>query len=114
MNNAASHSSGGEDFGAGAESINMVQMSDSPKQPQDAVVRMSGARSALQLLLMTVCFGVFIAYLLVLTRSAAVDPLAPLRNVRQAAWGVGLVFGVCLVSTAVFSYWTRRQRQARS
>lgn len=86
-------------------------MQELPTQTGE-VVRVSRARSLLQLLLMTVCFGAFIVYLVILTRSAALDPLAPLRNVRQAAWGVGLVFAICLASTATFGVWLRKQREA--
>lgn len=82
-----------------------------PMQASGSNVAQS-TRSGIQLLLIGVCLGVYLLYLLLLARIVADDPLAPLRNVRAAALGVGLNFLLCLASTAVFGYWLRKQRGA--
>jgi hypothetical protein len=45
-----------------------------------------------------------------LARAVQQDPLAPLRDVRFSAVGVGINFALALASVAAFGYWRRIER----
>jgi len=76
-------------------------------------VRRARARSRVCLALAAVSCTVFICFLVLLARSVHQDPLAPLRDVRFSAIGVGINFALALGSVVAFGYWRRLER-ARS
>jgi hypothetical protein len=74
------------------------------------VVQRSRARSRMCLLLAAVSCAVFVFFLVLLARSVQQDPLAPLRDVRFSAIGVGINFAFALGSVVAFGYWRRIER----
>jgi len=73
-------------------------------------VRRARVRSRLCLALAGVSCAVFLLFLVLLARAVQQDPLAPLRNVRFSAVGVGINFALALGSVAAFGYWRRIER----
>ena len=74
------------------------------------MVRRARARSRLCLALAAVSCAVFLFFLVLLARSVQQDPLAPLRDVRFSAVGVGINFAFALGSVVAFGYWRRMER----
>jgi hypothetical protein len=74
------------------------------------IVRLARARSRLCLSLALVSSAVFLFFLVLLARSVQLDPLAPLRDVRFSAIGVGINFAFALGSVVAFGYWRRMER----
>jgi hypothetical protein len=68
------------------------------------------ARSRFSLTLAAVSSAVFLFFLVLLARSVQQDPLAPLRDVRFSAVGVGINFAFALGSVGAFGYWRRTER----
>jgi len=67
-------------------------------------------RMRLCLALASVSCAVFLVFLVLLARAVQQDPLAPLRDVRFSAIGVGINFALALGSVAAFGYWRRIER----
>jgi hypothetical protein len=74
------------------------------------IVRRARARSRFCLSLAAVSCAVFLFFLVLLARSVQQDPLAPLRDVRFSAVGVGINFAFALGSVVAFGYWRRIER----
>jgi hypothetical protein len=74
------------------------------------IVRRARARSRLCLTLAAVSCAVFLFFLVLLARAVQQDPLAPLRDVRFSAVGVGINFAFALGSVVAFGYWRRMER----
>jgi Zn-dependent protease with chaperone function len=68
------------------------------------------ARSRVCLALAAVSCAVFICFLVLLTRSVLQDPLAPLRDVRFTAIGIGINFAFALGSVVASRYWRHMER----
>ena len=74
------------------------------------IARRARLRSRLCLALAAVSSAVFLSFLVLLARSVHQDPLAPLRDVRFSAVGVGINFAFALGSVIAFGYWRRMER----
>jgi len=74
------------------------------------IMRRARARSRLCLSLAAVSCAVFLFFLVLLARSVQQDPLAPLRDVRFSAVGIGINFAFALGSVVAFGYWRRMER----
>lgn len=74
------------------------------------IVRRARARSRVCLALAGVSCAVFLLFLVLLARAVQQDPLAPLRDVRFSAVGVGINFALALGSVVAFGYWRRIER----
>ena len=74
------------------------------------IARPARAGSRLALVLAGVSWAVFLCFLVLLARSVHQDPLAPLRDVRFSALGVGINFAFALGSVVAFGYWRRMER----
>ena len=70
------------------------------------IVRRARIRSRVCLVSCTV----FLIFLLLLAQAVQQDPLAPLRDVRFSAVGVGINFALALGSVVAFGYWRRIER----
>ena len=68
------------------------------------------ARTRLCLALAGISSVVFLFFLVLLARAVDQDPLAPLRDVRFSALGVGINFALALGSVVAFGYWRRLER----
>lgn len=79
-------------------------------------VRRARARMRVCLALAALSCAVFLFFLVLLHRSVQMDALAPLRDVKFSAAGVGINFALALGSVVAFGYWRRveRARAARS
>lgn len=73
-------------------------------------IRRARTRMRLSLALAGVSSAVFLIFLVLLARAVQQDPLAPLRDVRFSAIGVGINFALALGSVAAFGYWRRSER----
>ena len=87
---------------APAEHIEVGQLA-----PQGRVARAEVVRIALVELLRLVQLGVALGRRV---GAQAADPLAPLRDVRFSAVGVGINFALALGSVVAFGYWRRIER----
>ncbi|HEX4972635.1 MAG TPA: hypothetical protein VJ299_06220 [Steroidobacteraceae bacterium] len=74
------------------------------------IVRRARVRSRVCLALAGVSCTVFLIFLLLLAQAVQQDPLAPLRDVRFSAVGVGINFALALGSVVAFGYWRRIER----
>jgi hypothetical protein len=74
------------------------------------IIRRARARSRMCLALAAVSCAVFTCFLVLLARSVHQDPLAPLRDVRFTAVGIGINFAFALGSVVASRYWRRMER----
>ena len=75
------------------------------------VARRARIHSRFCVALASVSCVVFLYFLVLLARSVQQDPLAPLRDVRFSAIGVGINFAFALGSVIAFGYWRGRERE---